>query len=133
MNSMLPPQTVHIVPHQQMQHQIPGPHMRHHPEMYPPGMPAGYQSRRPSPPPFHPAAAHALSTPYLLPRSGSPSNTPPLPTRHLGTFVFPRVPFPFLDFPSEPGADPVDVRATLLLPARCLPLARPAQIGRAHV
>ena len=68
----------------------------------------------------------------MLPRSGSPATTPALAVKHLGTFVFPRTPFPFLDFPppytaSGAPSDPLDIRATILLPARFLPLTRPAR------
>ena len=120
-----PPQIIHQqVPHP---HQMPpGPHMRPHlpPEMYP-GMPIGYP-RRPTPPPFHDPAMQAM-----FPRPGSPTAVA-RPIRHLGTFVYPRTPFPFLDFPAahtESGApsDPLDIRATILLPSRFIPLTRPSR------
>ena len=135
MDGVHPPPPPHMIQQQQqMAHQLgpgpgPGPHVRHPAEMYPHGVPMGYQSRRPSPPPFaHPLAAPP-ATAFMLPRAGSPA---PLPIRHLGTFVFPRTPFPFLDFPapttsSGAPAEPYDVRATLFLPSRALPLTRPAR------
>ena len=50
----------------------------------------------------------------MLPRTGSPPAPLVLPIKHLGTFVYPRTPFPFLDFPpslTEEGApaDPLDI------------------------
>ncbi|OSD04904.1 hypothetical protein PYCCODRAFT_1363462 [Trametes coccinea BRFM310] len=140
----------HIVPVQQHQHSShlmdhhpgphphqlgPGPHLRQHPaEMYGPAGPLGYPSRRPSPPPFHPASAppRPVATSFVFPRSASPPPTLTLPVRHIGTFVYPRTPFPFLDFPApvtETGtpADPVDFRATIYIPSRFIPLSRPAR------
>ncbi|KAI0794661.1 hypothetical protein C8Q74DRAFT_1193837, partial [Fomes fomentarius] len=130
----IPPQRPSQIVHQQIPHphqMAPGPHMRQHPppDMYPPGMPIGYPRRpSPSPLPFHDPAAQAIPAPYMFPRSSSPTLV--LPVRHLGTFVFPRTPFPFLDFPpsfTETGApsDPTDIRATIYLPSRFIPLTRP--------
>ena len=68
----------------------------------------------------------------MLPRTGSPPAPLIMPIKHLGTFVYPRTPFPFLDFPpslTEAGApaEPLDIRAIVFLPARFLPLTRPAR------
>ncbi|KAH9939074.1 uncharacterized protein BXZ73DRAFT_44251 [Epithele typhae] len=128
---MPPPHTTHLIPHQQVQ--LPGgQHNRQiPPDAFAPGMISGYQSRRPSPPPFlHPGAQSIL--PFTLPRTSATTPSPPIPIRHLGVFVFPRTPFPFFDFPSPLApsgapADALDVRATLFLPARALPLTRPRQ------
>ncbi|RPD57218.1 hypothetical protein L226DRAFT_536624 [Lentinus tigrinus ALCF2SS1-7] len=114
----------------------PGSHMRPPPDMYPPppGAHVGYPGRRPSPPPGHGPPPPSLINPaYMFPRSSSPSTPPVLAQRHLGTFIFPRTPFPFFDFPAptdaESGApaEPLDIRATLYLPARFIPLTRPAR------
>ncbi|RDX51378.1 hypothetical protein OH76DRAFT_1401702 [Lentinus brumalis] len=114
----------------------PGPHMRQHPppDMYPPhpGAHVGYPGRRPSPPPGHGPPVPMINPAYMFPRSSSPSSPPVFALRHLGTFVLPRTPFPFFDFPaptSESGAlpDPLDIRATIYVPCRFLPLTRPAR------
>ncbi|KAH9893565.1 hypothetical protein C8Q73DRAFT_648035 [Cubamyces lactineus] len=128
-----PPHLVghHPVPHP---HQMgPGPHLRQHPaDMFGPGGPLGYPSRRPSPLPFHPASAPPLATSFVFPRSTTPPPTLILPIRHLGVYIHPRTPFPFLDFPgpaNEAGApsDPVDIRATIYIPSSFIPSYRPAR------
>lgn len=71
------------------------------------------------------------------PSRGSPPRKLPakIPTVRLGTFVFPRTPFPFTDFPcastsSTTGAlEPVTLyqyKATILMPSGFLPIRRPA-------
>ncbi|KAI0766642.1 hypothetical protein BD413DRAFT_615054 [Trametes elegans] len=130
------PPPPHLIGHHPIQHPHqmgPGPHMRQHPgDMYGPGGPLGYHTRRPSPPPFHPPSAPPAVASLVFPRSATPPPTLILPIRQLGTFVYPRIPFPFFDFPgpvSETGApsDPIDIRATIYLPSRFLPLSRPSQ------
>lgn len=83
-----PPQ--HLHPSQNMH--LPHPHA-------PP-----FSHRPPTPPPMN-----ALTAPGIIPSIPSKSPRPPLlptlPPRHLGTFVYPRVPFPFFDFAS-PLPDP---------------------------
>ena len=69
---------------------------------------------------------------FMVPRASSPSSPLVLAQRHLGTFIFPRTPFPFFDFPpplTESGApsEPLDIRATIYLPSRFIPLTRPAR------
>ncbi|CDO69680.1 hypothetical protein BN946_scf184851.g68 [Trametes cinnabarina] len=140
----------HIIPVQQHQHPSqlldhhpgphphqmgPGSHLRQHAaDTYGPAGPMGYSSRRPSPPSFH----HSLAPPrpvaisLVFPRSATPPPTLILPVRHVGTFVYPRTPFPFLEFPgpvTETGApaDPVDFRATIYIPSRFIPYTRPAR------
>ncbi|KAI0331683.1 hypothetical protein GY45DRAFT_1248347 [Cubamyces sp. BRFM 1775] len=115
-------------------HQMgPGPHLRQHPaDMYGPGGPLGYPSRRPSPPPFHPAPPPPAAASFVFPRSTTPPPTLILPIRHLGIYIHPRTPFPFLDFPgpiNETGApsDPVDIRATIYIPSSFIPSHRPAR------
>ena len=126
-----------IQPHPQHHPLLPGPHphqiggppqFRQHQDMYGPGP----ISRRPSPLSFHPQSAPPHSAASMLPRTGSPPAPLVLPIKHLGTFVCPRTPFPFLDFPpslTESGApaDPLDIRATIFVPSRFLPLTRPAR------
>ncbi|OBZ73789.1 hypothetical protein A0H81_06424 [Grifola frondosa] len=122
-----PPSLTQIVipPQQQIQQQQ---HPHHHP--YQP------QQAHPPNPLLH---QHPHSHPHL---AGGPGPLgfrpavhllrPPHPQHHLGTFVYPRTPFPFLDFPSpsaETGApaEPQDIRATILLPCGFLPTSRPAR------
>ncbi|TBU39335.1 hypothetical protein BD309DRAFT_872520 [Dichomitus squalens] len=126
----IPPRSQQMLPHPQAQHPMGTPHLRQHhlQDMYGPG-PMGMQSRRPSPPLMH---SHSAPPAFMLPRSGSPPTTLVLPIKNLGTFVYPRTPFPFLDFPppytaSGAPSDPLDVRATVFLPARFIPLTRPAR------
>lgn len=123
-----------IIPHPQMPHphSVPqGPHMRPPHDMYLPGGHPNYPGRRPSPPPYGPNAP-PMPAAIMFPRPGTPPSPQVLPIRHLGTFVFPRTPFPFFDFPpaynaSGEPSDPVEIRATLYLPSRCIPLTRPAR------
>ncbi|KAI0691785.1 hypothetical protein C8T65DRAFT_82035 [Cerioporus squamosus] len=127
----------HLAQGMPMPHPMPpGPHMRQHPppDMYPPppGAHIGYPGRRPSPPPGHGQPVAMINPAYMFPRSSSPSSPPVFLTRNLGTFVFPRTPFPFFDFPAptnESGApsEPLDIRATIYVPSRFIPLTRPAR------
>lgn len=93
---------------------------------------------RPHPHPLAPAPAHyhpflgpppsVIGPPFpLYTHSRPPSpRPPPLPPIHLGTFVYPRTPFPFLDFPTPLR----DVLATILVPSTSLPASRPANTAR---
>ena len=114
-------------------------HQLHQGHQQGPGAPGFQTSRASSPqPPF----THSLPpTGAALVRNRSP-HLPILPTlqpRHIGTFVFPRTPFPFLDFPSPP-VDPAvgepapallseketrEIRATIYIPTGFLPACRP--------
>ncbi|KAL1940862.1 hypothetical protein VTO73DRAFT_7903 [Trametes versicolor] len=140
LSQVIPPPPQHQPPphlmghHPQHLHQLgPGPHLRQHPaDMYGPGGPLGYPPRRLSPPPFHPGSAPPIAASFVFPRSATPPPTLILPIRHLGTFIYPRTPFPFVDFPgpvAETGApsDPIDIRATLFIPSRFIPLTRPVR------
>ena len=127
----------HLAQGMAMSHPMgPGPHMRQHhpPDMYPPppGAHVGYPGRRPSPLPSHSQPVPMINPAFMVPRASSPSSPLVLAQRHLGTFVFPRTPFPFFDFPpplTESGApsEPLDIRATIYLPSRFIPLTRPVR------
>lgn len=127
----LPPSQIHP------QHFHPSVHLQMHQSPLPQG-PLGFQTPRAStPPPF--TNALTAPSPAIVLQSRSPR--PPIPTlkpRHLGTFVYPSLPFPFLDF-GPPPADPLpnvpapplvekeirEIRATLLIPSGFLPTQRP--------
>lgn len=92
-----------------------------------------HYGRRPSPPPF--ANALNVSNNFMQPRSPRPPMLPTVPPVHVGTFVFPRTPFPFLDFPSPPDSassllpqkEIPEIRAIIYMPSGFLPTRRPKE------
>ena len=102
------------------------------------------QSMHHGPPPtigFYPPTPPPMNalTPSVPSKSPRPPLLPSLPPRHLGAFVYPRVPFPFLDFSSpfpDPGSASTssgtisereirEIHATIYIPTGFLPTVRP--------
>jgi len=124
--------------HSQQHAQVSHPYSANHVHQPPPSHvhsmhgqpPPGYQQRRTPPPELSGQVAPAMI--YMPPRSPSPRYIYAQPPVHLGTFVYPRTPFPYLDFPGpEPETGPLErrasreVRATILIPSGFLPSTRP--------
>ena len=119
---------------------------QHHPHLHPhghplAGTPLGFQHRRsPQPPSFAPPPQQSqLQISHSQTHTPRPPLPPTLPPLHLGTFVYPRTPFPFVDFPrAPPEATPGpgvpvgladkevrEIHATILVPCTFLPLRAP--------
>lgn len=110
-------------------------HMPHHPHAPPP---LGFQDHRPTSPPFKNALTAPRPNIAMQSRSPRPPILPTLKPRHLGTFVYPRLPFPFLDFPTAPS-DPMttptpittveketrEIHATVIIPSGFIPTEKP--------
>ncbi|KAI0339675.1 hypothetical protein BDW22DRAFT_1335810 [Trametopsis cervina] len=133
---------VQHIPGQSPLSQVPPQHQHpsHHPmSMHPHAPPISHSQRRASPPPF--ASTLAPNNAYMQSQSPRPHLPPSLPPVHIGTFVYPRTPFPFLDFPPPPSDaintpnGPVtfmekeirEIRATVYIPSGFLPTKRPRE------
>ena len=98
----------------------------------------GFPSRPPSPQqPMGALIAPGVSEP-APPKTPRPHLLPKLAPLHIGTFVYPRIPFPFLDFPPQPSEITVspalgsttagethEIHLTIYVPTGFLPTARP--------
>lgn len=132
-----PPPPSHGQPPQHHTHPL-NPHPHHpHPPMHIHAIPSGqHRDTPPYGPMIHPHMPLPIDM-YQPPRAPSPRKSPAkIPTVRLGTFVFPRTPFPYTDFPnastsSTSGApEPVTLcqyKATILMPSGFLPMRRPAR------
>ena len=130
-NQSLPPQ---MMPG----HFHPSNHLQMPPHPHAP--PLGFQDHRPTSPPFKNALTAPRPNISMQSRSPCPPIMPTLKPRHLGTFVHPRLPFPFLDF-IVPLTDPVttptsaplaeketrEIRAIILIPSGFVPTEKPKQ------
>ncbi|TFY54340.1 hypothetical protein EVJ58_g8922 [Rhodofomes roseus] len=134
------------LPHGQPQHHHqhpPPPHPLHpHPPMHiHPSAVGGPNGQHRDTPPYvpgmHPHMPAPIDMLYPASRASPPrKSSSKAPTSRLGTFVYPRTPFPFTDFPSSStsstsgSVEPVTLyqyRATILIPSGFLPTHRPAR------
>ncbi|GJE93875.1 hypothetical protein PsYK624_100400 [Phanerochaete sordida] len=101
-------------------------HPSNHLLMPPTRPPLGFQDFRPTSPPFKNALTAPRPNIPMQSRSPRPPLMPTLKPRTLGTFVHPRLPFPFLDFPMPSGAEETrEIHASLLIPSGFIPVAKP--------
>ncbi|KAL6309325.1 hypothetical protein BKA93DRAFT_352242 [Sparassis latifolia] len=136
-----PPSLVATPSHQPLLIHPPHPlsHQHSHPNIAALGFP---HRRTPPPPPFShlpvstsapPGSslyAHARSPTPVIPRAPS---EPPL---HIGMYIYPRIPFPYIDFPNlsyEPNShgmplerEPREIHTTIFIPYGFIPTQRPA-------
>ncbi|EED83761.1 predicted protein [Postia placenta Mad-698-R] len=135
------PPMAHVVvppPRQQqghLQHSLPSGHLHQHthPHAHTPGSapPPGYAHNRQAEPLFPPNMRPSTSV-SVPQRSPTPFYTYSQPPVHLGTFIWPHSPFPYLDFPgATPEASPSEltreIHATILIPSGFLLARRPAR------